>query len=106
MIRTCIHFNGTGQVCKRGVEPYMVTDTDGRVACHEARGVCGQVACDLRQFPEGQPRGQLGPASKALALALQGLCGTCGEIVEGEMEFNGAMLALPCRHVIRSKRDE
>lgn len=105
VIRTCLHHNGTGQTCKRGVEPHMVTDHVGRVACHEVRGICGAVACDLRQFPEVEPIRRFGPASKMLAAVLDGLCASCGQVVTGEMEFNGAILALPCRHVIRSARD-
>ncbi len=104
-IKQCAHYNGSGLPCKKGVDPGMVRDHEDRTPCVEIRGITGKVNCDLRVMPEGPPRGELGPASQALAQVLSGLCVTCGQIIEGEMEFNGAVLALPCRHVRRSARD-
>lgn len=104
-IARCEYWNGTGLPCKKGVPPAQVIDEDHRVPCVVIRGITGKVACDLRVMPEIPTAGELGPAAKMLAAVLDGDCPKCGERVHGTMEFNGAILAMPCRHVLRSARE-
>lgn len=105
-IVTCVHYNLAGLPCKKGVEASQVTDDEHRTPCVAIRGITGKVACDLRVMPvEPSVDGELGQASRMLAQVLAGKCPRCNNPIAGEMEFNGAILALPCRHVLRSARD-
>lgn len=101
----CAHWNSSGMACKKGVHPVYVTDNFGRVPCVTIRGITGEIACDMRQMPEEPKPGEAGDAVKMLQLMLDRKCPRCGGAIAGEMEFNGSILALPCRHVLRSSRD-
>lgn len=101
----CVHFRSTSSACHKGVDPKDVTDKEGRMPCVSVRGVTGEIACDMRLMPADAPAGTPGPATEMLNAMLEGKCPTCKREIAGEMEFNGAILAMPCRHVIRPARD-
>jgi len=104
MFATCIHFRGSGVECKALVDVETKRDQYGRVPCVVVRGITGELVCDRRELPttvDVQP----GPMATRLELAESGRCPTCKGEKTGEMEFNGNVLALPCRHVIWHARE-
>lgn len=103
-IAHCVHFTSVATTCRVGVDPGTVTDDDGRMPCVVIRGITGTIACDKLQLPAKPGGGEPGRMGKMLSKLLDGICPTCGEAIRGELELDGQVIAMPCRHVIRSAR--
>jgi hypothetical protein len=67
------------------------------------REITGKHRCDKLQLPAAAAVEE-GRMARALAAMLAGACPTCLVPIAGEMEFNESLLAMPCRHVIRSAK--
>lgn len=101
----CTSYTGSQTVCHAGIAIESVRDLHGRVPCAVIRGITGELACDKLSFPPPSPQAAKGEMVLQLERMFAGQCPRCGELIAGEMEFNGALLAMPCRHVIRGARE-
>lgn len=101
---TCTRFRGAAQRCAAGNDVERYRDDDQRLPCVSVRGVRGAVPCDELDLPAGAAPPPPGPLSSLLAAAERGLCTVCGARVERTQDVGDVVLALPCRHRIRSPR--
>ena len=99
---TCVHYRSTHAACRANVDVRDLVDADGRVPCVVIRGITGQKPCNLLELITGDAPGEAGPMAKMLTALLDAKCPKCGAQINGQMEFNDAILAMPCRHVLRS----
>lgn len=118
MRRTCIHFDGAGpgKICRAGVRVERVRDEELRLPCHQltppgdasAEPVTGRVRCDELEWPPAAPAAM--PMQGFMLAALQDLqgniCPRCKEPIRGQVEINGRICAMPCRHVLRGAEKE
>lgn len=102
--RTCRHF--VGGSCAVGVAVESLRDAELRLPCHEIRGVSGVHRCLLREWPAPVAAGPGGKMAAALDALTNNRCPNCHETMRGEVEINGVVHAMPCRHVILSPRKE
>ena len=98
----CAHYRDSFSTCKAGIDPKSVTDAHGRLPCVVIRGITGQLVCAKLALPAPALVDEGGEMARALARLQAGRCPKCDKLIAGEMEFNGAILALPCRHVLRT----
>ena len=102
-VQICRHYVNTYSTCGAGVDVAGLVDAGGRVPCMVIRGVTGLLACasiaiDADKTPDA------GEMVRRLTLFTAGQCPTCERTMTGTAEVpNGAVVALPCRHVLRSK---
>ena len=73
--------------------------------CAIIRNLTGKLLCDRIALSPLPPEESPGSMAMMLAAITSGRCPKCSGSVAGEMEFNGAILAMPCRHVIRSAKE-
>jgi hypothetical protein len=99
---TCRHYHAAGKPCAAGVDVEQLRDVELRLPCIVIRGVAGAVACDLRELPANDQVVELGRMGRALELVVAGRCPFCGEPVESERVLGGRVIAVPCKHVLRS----
>lgn len=104
--RDCVHYTSSGLDCHVGIPTDSMLDDEGRMPCVEIRGITGKLHCVELKMPARSLGSSPGEMSKALAAIMVGRCPKCNEEIAGEMEFNENILAMPCRHVIRSARDK
>lgn len=102
--RDCVHYTSSGLDCHAGISTDSMLDDLGRMPCVEIRGLTGKLHCAELKMPAPKPGSVPGAMSKAFEALANRLCPKCSEPIAGEMEFNDNMLAMPCRHVIRSAK--
>jgi len=102
----CVHFRSLSSVCRAGVDVSTLRDADDRVPCIVIRSIAGIHPCAKRTFPSQPATSAAGQMTAMLASIMAAKCPKCGEQINGETEFNGAVLALPCRHVLRTAPGE
>ncbi|MCA9675716.1 MAG: hypothetical protein KC464_11815 [Myxococcales bacterium] len=99
----CIHYRGARAQCRAGVDVEQLRDDELRLPCVELGGRRGAVDCDLREVtaaPAAAPA--TGPMRAALAQLEEGRCPTCSGAIEREQVFGDVVVAVPCRHRLRS----
>ncbi len=104
--RACTHYTAPGTVCHAGIAVDDKRDADGRFPCVEIRGITGALPCDRRTMPPLPAHHAAGSMTKALEALAGGRCPKCNEDIRGELELDGSVLAMPCRHVLRSTRKD
>lgn len=105
-IRRCVHYVSRLDTCKAGVTVERLVDSEDRIPCVTIRGITGSLTCDeleMELFPAPAKQGVL---ASALAAITKGLCPTCSDPIRGEVEIDGAIRAMPCRHVLRTHKPE
>lgn len=102
--RACVHYSSSVMPCRAGVDPVLLTDDDGRLPCVVIREITGKHACSKLEFMPFAAVAEAGEMAKGLVAFLGGRCPKCNVPIAAEMEFNESILALPCRHVIRSEK--
>lgn len=91
--------------CERGVDIEALRDGDGRVPCVAVRGVAGSVVCDEREPPAAAAPVPAGRLTIMLDRSLAGACGECGEPITSVIDGSeGRLIALPCRHLLTTRR--
>ena len=98
----CVRWNGQRR-CRAGVDTEALRDPDLRLPCHVIDGVTGALPCPYFEAPPAQAA-ELGPLSLSLDRTLAGLCPVCGEPTSGERDVDGHVVAIPCRHQLRTAR--
>ena len=81
-------------------------DDEGRVPCVIIRSITGKTVCHRIAIPKTPQIVERGPMTDMLAAMLASKCPRCNGPINGELDFNGAVLALPCRHVLRGALDD
>lgn len=104
--RTCVHYTAPGTRCHAGIDVDAKRDADGRVPCVEIRGITGTRSCDRLSMPAPASQHTVGSLTKALDSITSGRCPKCDDPVRSEFEIDGIIYAMPCRHVIRSTRQQ
>lgn len=104
--RYCQFFIAPSISCTRGIDVAGVRDREGRLPCVVVDGVTGEIDCIRRQILGPSPSAEAGALEKALANLCDGRCPTCGDPIDEEADYNGRVIAMPCRHVIRSVLDK
>lgn len=100
-VSTCVHYKGAQQRCSVGVDVERMRDEEMRLPCVTISGVAGAVSCDELELPNKEGRAVLGRAMRALSMAEEGLCPTCGVKVEGELAQGDVVMAKPCGHRLK-----
>jgi hypothetical protein len=101
-VTACVHHQ-LGR-CAAGVDVEALRDEHLRLPCVEVRGVRGSVGCDELELPAATAPMSPGPMASLLADLEAGRCATCKGVIEAEKvdEGDGLVIALPCRHRLRS----
>jgi hypothetical protein len=101
-----VNYASSALVCRAGIDPRSVRDDDERMPCVVIRGITGTISCERLELAPAAPSSEVGEMAKALAAIMSRRCPKCEQVIEAEMEFNDSILAMPCRHVIRSEKKE
>lgn len=101
-ISTCIHYRNSHSRCRADIDVSELADSDGRIPCLVIRGLTGERPCVKLAIQPPRAAETQGQMVTMLSAILAGCCPRCHEEVAGEMEFHGSILAMPCRHVLRS----
>lgn len=104
--RACVNYASSALICRAGIDPVSVRDADERMPCVVIRGITGTIPCDKVELAAVPPSNEVGEMAKALSAIMARRCPKCEGPIEAEMEFNDSILAMPCRHVIRSEKKE
>lgn len=102
MIRACIHFRGAQTTCGADVDVEAMRDAELRLPCQEIRGTAGQHACARRIWPAAAAAGEPGRMRQRLDRITEDRCPICAGPITGERAIDSHIIALPCRHVLRS----
>lgn len=100
----CMHYSSSSLPCRAGVNVANLRDDDGRIPCVVIRDVTGTVRCDLMQMPKQPAAQEPGSLSRSLASLVAGRCPTCDTPIRGEADLDDKVVAMPCRHVLRSAK--
>lgn len=100
----CRNYCTSSMPCRAGVNVANLRDDEGRIPCVVIRGVTGSVRCDLMDMPRAPAAEEPGSLSRALNSLTAGRCPTCDTPIRGELEVEGRVHAMPCKHILRSEK--